>query len=210
MHYIPAALTAAILAALASAEPAAPAAHATCRSSSHPDDSSTAACFGWCSPPFADEHCTWCRCRGCAFCEAAARASPNAEGFAQLLDGPSPGKLSAPGVGVAAATSVALSAVVQPSVDGTASAAAGCHSDVADDVSYRDCQPFCNVLYRDAHCTTCKCAACSFCSCKSSIADDSPDERCEPWCSSEFEDHCEVRPPRHARERQQLAWASNS
>ena len=32
----------------------------TC-SSAHDDDASAAACFGWCSPLFAAEHCSWCK-----------------------------------------------------------------------------------------------------------------------------------------------------
>ena len=41
-------------------------------SSSHADDVAIEGCFGWCSPIFAAEHCTHCKCKGCPFCHAAA------------------------------------------------------------------------------------------------------------------------------------------
>ncbi len=32
--------------------------------STHADDAETEGCFGWCSFAAAEEHCSWCRCRG--------------------------------------------------------------------------------------------------------------------------------------------------
>lgn len=38
--------------------------------SAHADDEDHAACYGWCSPALAEDHCGWCKCRGCGWCGA--------------------------------------------------------------------------------------------------------------------------------------------
>lgn len=179
--------------------------HSSCRSVGHPDDSDGAACFGWCSPAFGGEHCSWCRCRGCVFCDAIALANPAAAAsFATVISGsagPVSGRNPTPagGGGIISGSTPSVSSGVTTvaatalgSGDGTgADESSVCQSSIADDVSYKDCQPFCSPAFRDDHCAACKCRACHFCGCSSELADDSPDERCESWCSADFEDaHC--------------------
>ena len=179
--------------------------HSSCRSVGHPDDSDGAACFGWCSPAFGGEHCSWCRCRGCVFCDAIALANPAAAAsFATVISGsagPVSGRNPTPagGGGIMSGSTPSVSSGVTTvaatalgSGDGTgADESSVCQSSIADDVSYKDCQPFCSPAFRDDHCAACKCRACHFCGCSSELADDSPDERCESWCSADFEDaHC--------------------
>ena len=36
--------------------------------SAHDDDVGSAVCEAWCSADYADEHCSYCKCRACGFC----------------------------------------------------------------------------------------------------------------------------------------------
>ena len=66
-----------------------------------------------------------------------------------------------------------------------------CSSSANDDVSYADCQPFCEPGQWRAHCGLCKCKSCHFCGCTSSFAEDSSDRQCQSWCSADYyADHC--------------------
>ena len=131
------ALTMSMLVRVALAE-----AHACPFVSAHDSDGSTAGCFGWCSSAFAGEHCTWCKCAACDWC-----ASPDGGTAFELP-----------------AASVASSAASAPGGGSPSAGAsnAACSSGLADDVSYKDCQPFCNAAFKSAHCSTCKCRACGF------------------------------------------------
>ena len=131
--------------------------------SSQQDDSAHESCFGWCAVSAAETHCKWCACRGCNWCEGGDSEEP--------ADSASPGTVA--------------SAVV-PITQG-----ATCTSEVTDDVTFRDCQPFCDAAQAATHCSTCKCKGCHFCACESGFEDDSSERMCESWCTADYyQDHC--------------------
>ena len=135
----------------------------------HEDDAKTASCFGWCSPAFAESHCSQCKCRGCPWCASSGTATT-------LAGSQSMAPIAAPAAAEAEATE-----------------SAACTSEIADDAHFKDCQPFCSAAYRDDHCQSCKCKACSFCACTSEVEGDVSEEMCQGWCSEEFaDDHCAV------------------
>ena len=130
------------------------------------DDAPHEACYGWCAATAANDHCKWCKCRGCGWCD-------------RVADGITSSSGSEGSIQQSSASSVA-----------TANGAV-CSSDVEDDVAYADCQPFCSESEWRSHCGMCKCKGCRFCSCSSQYEDDSTERQCQAWCSDEYyHDHC--------------------
>ena len=116
--------------------------------SMHEDAALHEACYGWCAPTAATEHCGWCKCRGCSWCG----------------DGPSTG---------ANGGSQPTSSIVGP----TASSEV-CPSDTEGDIAYADCQPFCAASEWRSHCSMCKCdEGCHVCSCSSEYDGGSTDRQ---------------------------------
>ena len=138
-------------------------------SSEHASDSSTAGCFGWCSPAYQADHCTYCKCKGCAFCKDGA---------------------AAPAAAVAASASTAVDTAAQCSSDNPGDAsykdcqpfctaayandhcplckckACGfckCTSAFEDDSDEEQCQDWCDEAFFEDHCGRCKCKGCKFC-----------------------------------------------
>ena len=171
--------------------------------SDHEDDLPHEACYGWCVATAATEHCGWCKCRGCNWCDAASSLSGSSASSSTAV--------APAGVSGAVCSSDAEDDVSYADCQPFCTESEwrshcgickckGCHfcscsSTYDDDSTERQCQAWCSDEYYDDHCGRCKCQGCDFCAhgrpCTPAQSDDSSYEQCESFCAIEFSStHC--------------------
>ena len=172
-----------------------------CQTPTHEGDSQTAGCFGWCSPAFADEHCSWCKCSGCPYCS---HAQPTVLAVPTTTAVTHPTSVTTAAVCSDGATkdcepfcSAAFKASHCESCKCQACSFCKCESELPDDVDEAICQDWCSAEFRESHCAACKCKGCDFCkhgdSCTPANADDTLIELCDSFCSETYaHDHCSL------------------
>lgn len=148
----------AIFLLLASLRAAAGAAGDYC-ASDFPDDVYTESCYGWCDVLNSESHCAYCKCRGCAFCAAA--ASPAAGvGGTDVCESGQQGDIHYRDCAGFCSEEYKSShcSLCKCKACGFCTCA-----DDEGDGQEESCEGWCAAEFADSHCKSCKCKGCEMC-----------------------------------------------